>query len=152
MMCYLSVKSPKIFCKTRWPIHVKHFALLFFHIPPRSTHHKRSLDPLAPLDKPHRQDYSGVKPSTSNRTAMQRRFVPNRYPLTSTRSVEQETFKEFDAIELYCPECKRAVPVRKRLLLVLPEGDKYEYLCALCSTSVGSKLVRGPGDEGHIII
>ncbi|MCK4390362.1 MAG: hypothetical protein KAV83_09020 [Desulfobacterales bacterium] len=83
---------------------------------------------------------------------MQRRFVRSRYPLTSTRSVEQETFKEFDAIELYCPECKRAVPVRKRLLLVLPEGDKYEYLCALCSTSVGSKLVRGPGDEGHIII
>ena len=52
------------------------------------------------------------------------------------------TFKEFDATELYCPQCQRAVPVRKRLLLVLPEGDKYEYLCRFCSESVGTKIDR----------
>ena len=51
-------------------------------------------------------------------------------------------FKEFDATELYCPRCKRPVPVRKRLLLVLPEGDKYEYLCAICSETVGTKIDR----------
>jgi hypothetical protein len=34
------------------------------------------------------------------------------------------------------------MPVRKRLLLVLPEGDKYEYLCAACSTTVGDKIER----------
>jgi hypothetical protein len=51
-------------------------------------------------------------------------------------------FKEFDATELYCPKCGRATPVRKRLLLVLPEGDKYEYLCRFCNTSVGSKVSR----------
>jgi hypothetical protein len=51
-------------------------------------------------------------------------------------------FKDFDATELYCPICKQAVPVRKRLLLVLPEGDKYEYLCSFCSESVGSKIDR----------
>jgi hypothetical protein len=33
--------------------------------------------------------------------------------------------------------------VRKRLLLVLPEGDKYEYLCAFCSSTVGTKTSRG---------
>ncbi len=53
-----------------------------------------------------------------------------------------EMFKDFDATELYCPRCKQAVPVRKRLLLVLPEGDKYEYLCAFCSESVGTKIDR----------
>jgi len=52
------------------------------------------------------------------------------------------TFKEFNATELYCPKCKQAVPVRKRLLLVLPEGDKYEYLCSFCSESVGLKIDR----------
>ena len=52
----------------------------------------------------------------------------------------ESMYKEFDATELYCPNCKAAVPVRKRLLLVLPEGDKYEYLCAYCATSVGSKI------------
>jgi len=51
-------------------------------------------------------------------------------------------FKEFNATELYCPKCKQAVPVRKRLLLVLPEGDKYEYLCSFCSESVGFKIDR----------
>ncbi len=53
-----------------------------------------------------------------------------------------DVYREFDATELYCPRCKQAVPVRKRLLLVLPEGDKYEYLCAFCSASVGLKLDR----------
>jgi DNA-directed RNA polymerase subunit RPC12/RpoP len=48
-------------------------------------------------------------------------------------------FEEFEATSLYCPRCKAAVPVRKRLLLVLPEGDEYEYLCAYCSSSVGTK-------------
>jgi len=52
-------------------------------------------------------------------------------------------YRDFDATELFCPRCRRAVPVRKRLLLVLPEGDKYEYLCAFCSASVGTKVSRG---------
>jgi hypothetical protein len=51
-------------------------------------------------------------------------------------------YKEFDATELYCPRCRRAVRVRKRLLLVLPEGDKFEYLCSHCSTTVGTKISR----------
>jgi hypothetical protein len=59
------------------------------------------------------------------------------------RGTETETFKEFEASELYCPKCGRSTPVRKRLLLVLPQGEKYEYLCAFCATSVGSKVVRG---------
>lgn len=35
-----------------------------------------------------------------------------------------------------------AVPVRKRLLLILAEGEKYDYTCAYCGTSVGDKLVK----------
>jgi hypothetical protein len=51
-------------------------------------------------------------------------------------------FKEFDATELYCPKCKEARPVRKRLLLILPDGDKYEYRCANCAESLGTKIDR----------
>lgn len=54
--------------------------------------------------------------------------------------MRESSFEEFEATSLYCPRCKAAVPVRKRLLLVLPEGDEYEYLCAYCSTSVGTKI------------
>jgi hypothetical protein len=35
------------------------------------------------------------------------------------------------------------MPVRKRLLLVLPEGEKYEYLCAGCGATVGDKIEKG---------
>jgi hypothetical protein len=58
----------------------------------------------------------------------------------SRKKAGADSFREFDASQLYCPKCKRAVPVRKRLLLVLSEGDKYEYLCAFCSESVGTKI------------
>lgn len=51
------------------------------------------------------------------------------------------SYRDFDATELYCPKCRRAVPVRKRLLLVLSNGDKYEYSCVHCGTSVGDKTV-----------
>ena len=53
-------------------------------------------------------------------------------------------FDELEAMELYCPRCKRAVKVRKRLLLVLPNGDKYDYFCSVCGTSVGDKLDAKP--------
>ena len=51
-----------------------------------------------------------------------------------------DVYKDFDATELYCPKCKQPVPVRKRLLLVLPEGDKYEYFCGYCAETVGTKI------------
>ena len=52
------------------------------------------------------------------------------------------SYKDFDATELFCPKCGQAVPVCKRLLLVLSEGDKYDYSCVYCGTSVGDKLVK----------
>ncbi len=60
----------------------------------------------------------------------------------SERKEDSGVFKEFDATQLYCPKCKRAMPVRKRLLLILPDGDKYEYRCAYCAESLGTKIDR----------
>jgi hypothetical protein len=58
----------------------------------------------------------------------------------------QAQYDDFEAAQLFCPKCNRAVPVRKRLLLVLPQGEKYDYLCAYCSTAVGEKLETNPHD------
>jgi hypothetical protein len=58
-----------------------------------------------------------------------------------SESAESE-FDQFEATELYCTTCRRAVPVRKFLLLVLPEGDKYEYRCQYCGNTVGDKIDR----------
>ncbi|KPJ68979.1 MAG: hypothetical protein AMJ45_01365 [Syntrophobacter sp. DG_60] len=52
----------------------------------------------------------------------------------------QSAYQEFEAVSLYCPHCRRAMPVKKRLLLILPEGDKYEYYCMSCSHPIGAKL------------
>ncbi|RPI71939.1 MAG: cytoplasmic protein [Desulfobacteraceae bacterium] len=57
-----------------------------------------------------------------------------------TTPKKQADFEEFEATELYCGQCRRAVPVRKYLLLVLPEGDKYEYRCQFCGSTVGDKI------------
>lgn len=49
-------------------------------------------------------------------------------------------YESLEAAELFCPRCKQARPVRQHLLLVLPTGNKYDYRCAVCGTSVGSKM------------
>ncbi|MGH7887439.1 MAG: hypothetical protein ACREPG_06215, partial [Candidatus Binatia bacterium] len=43
---------------------------------------------------------------------------------------------------LYCNKCGRAMPVRQRLLLVLPDGELYDYTCQACNSSVGSKTEK----------
>lgn len=55
--------------------------------------------------------------------------------------MKKAAYRDFDATELYCPKCKKSVPVKKRLLLVLSNGDKYDYSCVFCGTSVGDKTV-----------
>jgi hypothetical protein len=55
-----------------------------------------------------------------------------------------EQFGSFTASELYCPKCRSAQPVRERLLLVLPTGELYEFLCSRCATSLGKRTVTGP--------
>jgi hypothetical protein len=53
---------------------------------------------------------------------------------------EQSHYETFEASQLFCPHCRQAQPVRKHLLLVLPTGNKYDYRCSVCATSVGSKM------------
>jgi len=50
----------------------------------------------------------------------------------------RDSFEEFEATSLFCPRCRRATETRKKLLLVLPSGSKYDYVCAECGTAVAS--------------
>jgi len=50
-----------------------------------------------------------------------------------------DSFGELEASSIFCPRCKKANPVRKSLLLVLPTGTKYDYACSVCGAQVGGK-------------
>ncbi|MEP6810901.1 MAG: hypothetical protein ABI992_11715 [Chthoniobacterales bacterium] len=60
--------------------------------------------------------------------------------------MSQPQFENFTASSLYCAKCKAAMPVRERLLLVLPEKEIYDYLCTGCAASVGQREVTA-GDK-----
>lgn len=51
----------------------------------------------------------------------------------------RSSYDSFEATEIYCPKCKRAQPVRQHLLLVLPTGNKFDYRCSVCGTSLGAR-------------
>lgn len=50
-------------------------------------------------------------------------------------------FENFTASSLYCDKCKATMPVRERLLLILPDKELYDYLCTGCGSSVGAREV-----------
>lgn len=52
-----------------------------------------------------------------------------------------EQFESFKASQLYCRKCAKSMPVRERLLLVLPDKELYEYLCTGCAASLGEREV-----------
>ena len=54
----------------------------------------------------------------------------------------EKSFEQLSASLLYCNKCGQAMPVRERLLLVLPDGDLYDYSCRRCGSSVGSRTVK----------
>jgi hypothetical protein len=55
--------------------------------------------------------------------------------------MNQQQFESFTASSLYCEKCKAAMPVRERLLLVLPDREIFDYLCTGCGSSVGRREV-----------
>jgi hypothetical protein len=56
-------------------------------------------------------------------------------------SGQPEQFRDLEASVLFCARCQAARPVRERLLLVLPDGELFEYLCATCGAQVGKRKV-----------
>jgi hypothetical protein len=56
-------------------------------------------------------------------------------------TMSQPQFENFTASSLYCEKCKAAMPVRERLLLVLPDREIFDYLCTGCGSSVGRREV-----------
>jgi len=63
-------------------------------------------------------------------------------------------FENLRASSLFCTTCNAAMPVRETLLLVLSDKEIREYLCTVCSSSLGrreisSPVPRAPAPRGH---
>lgn len=52
-----------------------------------------------------------------------------------------EQFESFRASSLFCKKCNKAMPVREKLLLVLPDKEIFDYLCSGCAASLGQREV-----------
>jgi hypothetical protein len=61
---------------------------------------------------------------------------------------QRESFGGIEAQSIYCPHCQKAQPVRAKLLLVLPGGEKYAYYCRVCGAEVGTKMEQSPQVKG----
>jgi hypothetical protein len=61
-------------------------------------------------------------------------------------SQQQQQFENFTASALYCEKCRATMPVRERLLLILPDREIFDYLCTGCGSSVGKREVTA-GDK-----
>lgn len=64
---------------------------------------------------------------------------------------ERSQFEEFEATELFCSQCGCSNPVRRRLLMILPDGKKYDYRCSVCGASVGSKMDNDSSEFSRIL-
>lgn len=69
-------------------------------------------------------------------------YDENSFPrIPGNRKKKAEQFDAFNATSLYCPKCRAAMPVVERLLLILPDGELYEYKCRRCGTSLGERKI-----------
>ncbi len=69
---------------------------------------------------------------------------PGYRPAPKPRPSESQKgdFNKIQASLLYCNRCQRAMPVRERLLLVLPDGSLFEYRCQRCGNPVGERTEK----------
>lgn len=88
--------------------------------------------------QPRRRGGLPIPPSSG----VHRGASPHAGTFPDRRPAPDDQFESFQASLLYCPTCRQATPTRERLLLVLPTGNLYEYRCAQCGTSTGSKTER----------
>jgi hypothetical protein len=51
-------------------------------------------------------------------------------------------FEALEASKIFCPTCKRAMPLRERLFLALPDWETFDYVCVGCGTLVGVQKLR----------
>ncbi len=63
-----------------------------------------------------------------------------------------QQYEDFQATYLYCDNCGGSMPVREKLLLVLPDGYLFEYFCCNCAKVVGDKKTKLNEKDRRLLI
>lgn len=61
----------------------------------------------------------------------------------TNKNKQSKQYDNFEASVLFCNHCQQAMPLRKKTLLYLTDGTMYQYTCARCGSSLGTKTERG---------
>jgi uncharacterized Zn finger protein len=51
-------------------------------------------------------------------------------------------YEDLQATYLYCDNCGGSMPVKEKMLLILPDGYLYEYICLNCGKVTGDKKTK----------
>ena len=95
------------------------------------------------LSASQRYPYAPICSEACRCEAMRRAGVPvpdDAAPEESSRGEAQ--FDQLRATHLYCQTCRRSMPTKERLLLMLPTGNLHGYTCGTCGSDVGTKTEK----------
>jgi predicted RNA-binding Zn-ribbon protein involved in translation (DUF1610 family) len=62
--------------------------------------------------------------------------------MNMTTGANNKNFSKFIASSLFCPRCGKAQAVISKLLLCLPDSDKYAYYCKECGAELGARMEK----------
>jgi hypothetical protein len=60
-------------------------------------------------------------------------------------------YGDLQATYLYCNRCGGSMPVEERLLLILPDGYLFDYVCTNCRGVVGDKKTKLNKDDKRLL-
>ena len=90
-----------------------------------------------------RYPYAPICSEACRREAMRRAGVPVPEDAAPAAPAEGEAqFDQLRATHLYCQTCRKSMPTKERLLLMLPTGTLYGYTCGTCGSDVGTKTEK----------
>ena len=99
---------------------------------------RRALSPLG--DHP----YAPICSEACRKEALRRAGIPSPQEVPEEAAEGSEAqFEQLRATHLYCPTCRRSMPTREKLLLIVPGGDLYGYFCTHCGADVGTRTNIG---------
>ena len=97
----------------------------------------------------HQRRFDGHGLTDARGSRYEKGMHPPRPRGPAQRQATPDSFEEFQASALFCPRCRVAQPVRERVLLYLPDGQMWEYVCSVCGTSLGTR--RSSAAPGRIV-